>query len=158
MMSIVDTRATARMFGEGNWGGRTRTSNFLINSQAVCQLTYTPSRTYYGAFQNFGIKRDFSNVSPNCDLSPRCEPITRCELLRAQCELTRVPPGSQLARSSGFGFRSQLARGSGFGLGSRLGPHNKKAARSNRAAFNEMPATAYSPALSRAEYHRRCRA
>ena len=25
-----------------NWGGRTRTSNFLINSQAVCQLTYTP--------------------------------------------------------------------------------------------------------------------
>ncbi len=24
------------------WGGRTRTSNFLINSQAVCQLTYTP--------------------------------------------------------------------------------------------------------------------
>jgi hypothetical protein len=26
------------------WGGRTRTSNFLINSQAVCQLTYTPSK------------------------------------------------------------------------------------------------------------------
>ena len=26
-----------------HWGGRTRTSNFLINSQAVCQLTYTPS-------------------------------------------------------------------------------------------------------------------
>ena len=26
-----------------NWGGRTRTSNFLINSQAVCQLTYAPS-------------------------------------------------------------------------------------------------------------------
>ncbi len=25
------------------WGGRTRTCNFLINSQAVCQLTYTPS-------------------------------------------------------------------------------------------------------------------
>jgi hypothetical protein len=26
-----------------NWGGRARTCNFLINSQAVCQLTYTPS-------------------------------------------------------------------------------------------------------------------
>ena len=26
-----------------NWGGRTRTSNFPINSRAVCQLTYTPS-------------------------------------------------------------------------------------------------------------------
>ncbi len=25
-----------------NWGGRTRTSNFRINSAAVCQLTYTP--------------------------------------------------------------------------------------------------------------------
>ena len=29
-----------------NWGGRTRTSNFLINSQAVCQLTYTPILTF----------------------------------------------------------------------------------------------------------------
>src|SRR4051812_11321185 len=28
-----------------NWGGRTRTSNFLINSQAVCQLTYAPPNT-----------------------------------------------------------------------------------------------------------------
>ena len=29
-----------------NWGGWTRTTNFLINSQAVCQLTYAPtSRT-----------------------------------------------------------------------------------------------------------------
>ena len=27
-----------------SWGGRTRTCNFLINSQAVCQLTYTPSK------------------------------------------------------------------------------------------------------------------
>jgi hypothetical protein len=26
-----------------HWGGWTRTTNFLINSQAVCQLTYTPS-------------------------------------------------------------------------------------------------------------------
>ena len=26
-----------------NWGGWTRTINFLINSQAVCQLTYAPS-------------------------------------------------------------------------------------------------------------------
>ena len=26
-----------------HWGGRTRTYNFLINSQAVCQLTYAPS-------------------------------------------------------------------------------------------------------------------
>lgn len=26
-----------------HWGGRTRTFNFLINSQAVCQLTYAPS-------------------------------------------------------------------------------------------------------------------
>ena len=26
-----------------NWGGRTRTSNFPVNSRAVCQLTYTPS-------------------------------------------------------------------------------------------------------------------
>ena len=26
-----------------NWGGWTRTTNFLINSQAVCQLTYAPS-------------------------------------------------------------------------------------------------------------------
>src|SRR3989441_9111666 len=24
------------------WGGRTRTSNFPVNSRAVCQLTYTP--------------------------------------------------------------------------------------------------------------------
>src|SRR6476620_8254525 len=29
-----------------NWGRRTRTSNFLINSQAVCQLTYTPIPTF----------------------------------------------------------------------------------------------------------------
>ena len=26
-----------------DWGGWTRTTNFLINSQAVCQLTYSPS-------------------------------------------------------------------------------------------------------------------
>ena len=26
-----------------HWGGWTRTINFLINSQAVCQLTYAPS-------------------------------------------------------------------------------------------------------------------
>src|SRR5437660_8267 len=26
-----------------NWGGWTRTTNFLINSQAVCQLTYAPN-------------------------------------------------------------------------------------------------------------------
>lgn len=26
-----------------NWGGRTRTCDFLINSQALCQLSYTPS-------------------------------------------------------------------------------------------------------------------
>ncbi len=26
----------------GDWGGRTRTSNFPVNSRAVCQLTYTP--------------------------------------------------------------------------------------------------------------------
>jgi hypothetical protein len=25
-----------------SWGGWTRTTNFLINSQAVCQLTYAP--------------------------------------------------------------------------------------------------------------------
>src|SRR2546425_222282 len=25
-----------------DWGGRTRTSNFPVNSRAVCQLTYTP--------------------------------------------------------------------------------------------------------------------
>ena len=25
------------------WGGRTRTSNLLVNSQALCQLSYTPS-------------------------------------------------------------------------------------------------------------------
>src|SRR5579884_3325720 len=27
---------------DGDWGGRTRTSNFPVNSRAVCQLTYTP--------------------------------------------------------------------------------------------------------------------
>ena len=27
-----------------SWGGRSRTCNFRINSPAVCQLTYTPSR------------------------------------------------------------------------------------------------------------------
>src|SRR2546422_6421770 len=27
---------------QANWGGRTRTSNFPVNSRAVCQLTYTP--------------------------------------------------------------------------------------------------------------------
>src|SRR5229473_1823158 len=26
------------------WGGRTRTSNFPVNSRAVCQLTYTPNK------------------------------------------------------------------------------------------------------------------
>src|SRR5882762_932246 len=31
-----------RMGFVGNWGGRTRTSNFPVNSRAVCQLTYTP--------------------------------------------------------------------------------------------------------------------
>src|SRR5882762_113482 len=33
-----------RMGFVGNWGGRTRTSNFPVNSRAVCQLTYTPLR------------------------------------------------------------------------------------------------------------------
>src|SRR4029077_9302470 len=28
---------------DSSWGGRTRTSNFPINSRAVCQLTYTPN-------------------------------------------------------------------------------------------------------------------
>src|SRR5207249_4504669 len=28
-----------------SWGGRTRTSNFPVNSRAVCQLTYTPKGT-----------------------------------------------------------------------------------------------------------------
>src|SRR5213596_551180 len=35
----VDRMPTARL---QNWGGRTRTSNFPVNSRAVCQLTYTP--------------------------------------------------------------------------------------------------------------------
>jgi hypothetical protein len=26
-----------------NWGGRARTFNLLVNSQALCQLSYTPS-------------------------------------------------------------------------------------------------------------------
>ena len=26
-----------------NWGGGTRTCNLLVNSQALCQLSYTPS-------------------------------------------------------------------------------------------------------------------
>ena len=30
-----------------SWGGRTRTSNFPVNSRAVCQLTYTPIRVWY---------------------------------------------------------------------------------------------------------------
>src|SRR5205823_2728500 len=29
-------------FNSFSWGGRTRTSNFPVNSRAVCQLTYTP--------------------------------------------------------------------------------------------------------------------
>src|SRR5256885_13140331 len=33
----------------------------------------------------------------------------------------------------------------------------KKATRRIERLFNEMPATAYSPAFSRTEYHRRCR-
>ena len=32
-----------------NWGGWTRTTNFLINSQAVCQLTYTPKPNFLAA-------------------------------------------------------------------------------------------------------------
>src|SRR5437764_5196561 len=35
----VDRMPTARL---SSWGGRTRTSNFPVNSRAVCQLTYTP--------------------------------------------------------------------------------------------------------------------
>src|SRR5438094_97937 len=35
----VDRMPTAR---SSSWGGRTRTSNFPVNSRAVCQLTYTP--------------------------------------------------------------------------------------------------------------------
>src|SRR3989475_7455458 len=30
-----------------SWGGRTRTSNFPVNSRAVCQLTYTPMPPYH---------------------------------------------------------------------------------------------------------------
>jgi hypothetical protein len=38
----LDRRA-ARGLELNHWGGWTRTSNILINSQVVCQLTYTPS-------------------------------------------------------------------------------------------------------------------
>ncbi len=40
----LEEAATAvdRLLGEIDWGGRTRTSNFPVNSRAVCQLTYTP--------------------------------------------------------------------------------------------------------------------
>ncbi len=31
--------------GNSNWGGRTRTSNFPVNSRALCQLSYTPLGT-----------------------------------------------------------------------------------------------------------------
>ncbi len=36
--------------------------------------------------------------------------------------------------------------------------HRAPAAERQRGLWNEVPATAYSPAPSRAEYHRRCRA
>ena len=46
-----------RARGIENWGGRTRTCNFPINSRAVCQLTYTPSvklgRAYRAAVDAF---------------------------------------------------------------------------------------------------------
>jgi hypothetical protein len=30
-------------FGQNGWGGRTRTFNLLVNSQASCRLDHTPS-------------------------------------------------------------------------------------------------------------------
>lgn len=33
-----------------NWGGWTRTTNFLINSQAICQLIYAPSVWHFRSF------------------------------------------------------------------------------------------------------------
>src|SRR3982750_4741209 len=36
-----------------DWGGRTRTCNFRINSPAVCQLTYTPNGTF--TLDDFGL-------------------------------------------------------------------------------------------------------
>jgi hypothetical protein len=40
---VLSALLRPRILTDQSWGGRTRTCNFLINSQAVCQLTYTPS-------------------------------------------------------------------------------------------------------------------
>src|SRR5207253_4621023 len=38
----TETEQSGKLELVENWGGRTRTSNFPVNSRAVCQLTYTP--------------------------------------------------------------------------------------------------------------------
>ena len=43
MAPRLDYRASRASTVE-NWGGWIRTSDFLINSQALCQLSYTPKK------------------------------------------------------------------------------------------------------------------
>src|SRR5881396_4159833 len=62
----VDRMPTARL---SSWGGRTRTSNFPVNSRAVCQLTYTPSQRKTPSCkvdkQNTATPRSQANLSPH---------------------------------------------------------------------------------------------
>ena len=80
-----------------NWGGRTRTYNFLINSQAICQLIYTPSnksarRTE--VWRALGIPywmRDLTRP-------PGGEPIIRIEIIRGEHHEMTLPPARRVVK------------------------------------------------------------
>lgn len=67
-----------------NWGGWTRTTNFLINSQAICQLIYAPS-VWHSSFSSSYTQRR----PPVADLAG----VAVDSLTRA---LTRSPGGGPL--------------------------------------------------------------
>ncbi len=56
-----------------NWGGRTRTCNFRINSPAVCQLTYTPLGNLSHKIQDLLHKRSLAENEIRPSPWPPCE-------------------------------------------------------------------------------------
>ena len=109
-LEIIGTRA------KHNWGGWTRTTNFLINSQAVCQLTYAPSRHACHASAN-------SERLPDHDLvgaSSRTDVCTRSRLPERDPIRHVIGPAALDAThqraGSGWGaeYRRALARASTF--------------------------------------------
>src|SRR5882672_7311913 len=87
-------RELVREDGNCYWGGRTRTSNFPVNSRAVCQLTYTPLNDPDAADAAAPLrpgsitKHDLWELSMNVDLLSTSDPPSRRSSL-----LLPAPPG-----------------------------------------------------------------